>query len=393
MSTARIECVGGASGNMLLGALIDAGLEITPLEQALRRLPLPAFGLAVEQVVRRGVRAVHVEVRAPEERDARHLPDITAIIAQAALPSEVRHRAIAVFERLADAEARVHGISRDEVHFHEVGAVDAIVDVVGVVLGLSMLGVEAIGVSPLPVGTGSIRCAHGEMPNPAPATAELLRGWPLRFTDIPGELVTPTGAALLTTLGRFDLPHTTETVERIGYGAGTRDSDHVANVLRLIITNDAGGGRSDSVVRLEACIDDMNPQIFGHVTDRLFEEGALDVFITPVLMKKGRPANQITALSPTGLEDRLLAVLFEETTTIGVRVQPIERRLLPREQVCLQTSLGEVRFKIAGEGGRARPEYDDCRRIARERSIPLIDVLDRVRAEGEAALRARAHED
>lgn len=388
MITARIDCLGGASGNMLLGALIDAGLDPAALEHALRGLALPAWSLAVDRVKRRGVTAIHVEVRHPEEHVHRHLPDIADIVWRADIPEEVKHRTLSVFERLADAEARVHGISRDEVHFHEVGAVDAIVDVTGVVLGLSMLEVDRVRVSPLPVGTGLIRCAHGEMPNPAPATAELLRGAPLRFTDVPGELVTPTGAALLVTLGSFEDGPSEGRIERIGYGAGTRDPAQMANVVRVTLTRDTDRStgptsHTDTVVVLETTIDDMNPQVFEHLLRRLFDKGALDAFLTPVMMKKSRPATQLTVICRPGNENELADLVLAETTTLGVRMQTVERRLLPREIITVTTAWGDARVKVAG--GRLRPEYDDCRRIAEATGMPLLEVMERVAAEARAS--------
>lgn len=389
MITARFDCLGGASGNMLLGALIDAGLDVAALEHALRGLALPPWSLVVERVTRGGVAAVHVDVRYPEEHVHRHLPDIAAIVWRADIPEPVKHRTLSVFERLADAEARVHGISRDEVHFHEVGAVDAIIDVTGVVLGLSMLGVDQVRVSPLPVGTGLIRCAHGDMPNPAPATAELLRGAPLRFTDVPGERVTPTGAALLVTLGSFDPAPAEGIIERIGYGAGTRDPAQVANVVRVMLCHDASARaadtcHTDTVVMLETNIDDMNPQVFEHLLHRLFGAGALDAFLTPVLMKKSRPATQLTAICKPGTEGTLADIVLAETTSLGVRLQTVERRVLPREIVTISTTWGDVRVKSAG--GRLRPEHDDCRRIAETTGTPLLEVMERVAAEARAQL-------
>lgn len=392
MITARFDCLGGASGNMLLGALFDAGLDPAALEQALRGLALPPWSLVVERVTRHGVAAVHVDVRYPQEHVHRHLPDIAAIVWRADIPEAVKRRTLSVFERLADAEARVHGISRDEVHFHEVGAVDAIIDVTGVVLGLSMLGVDEVRVSPLPVGTGIIRCAHGDVPNPAPATAELLRGAPLRFTDVPGELVTPTGAALLVTLGTFERGPSEGRIERIGYGAGTRDPAQVANVVRVLLSRDVDRsteptGQTDTVVVLETGIDDMNPQVFEHVLRRLFEAGALDAFLTPVLMKKSRPATQLTVICRLGTEGALADIVLAETTTLGVRLQTVERRVLPREIVTIATAWGDVRVKRAG--GRLQPEYEDCRRIAEATGTPLLEVMQRVRDQAHA-LRGQA---
>jgi uncharacterized protein (TIGR00299 family) protein len=375
---ARIEALGGASGNMLLGSLIDAGLDVERLSRDLGTLPLPAWRLEIERVTRRGIAAIHVDVRYPEEHAHRHLPDILAIVAGGALPEKVRQQARAVFERLAAAEATVHGIGRDEVHFHEVGAVDAIVDIVGVVYGVHLLGIDTLYVSPLPVGTGPIQCEHGVMPNPAPATAELLRGAPLRFTEIPGELVTPTAAALLATLGRFAAPPP-GAIRAIGWGAGSRDPIEVANVVRTLVLDPGDGPEHDQVIELEANIDDMSPQIYEHVIDRLLEAGALDVTLTPLVMKKSRPAVRLGVICRPGDEESLAALVLAETTTLGVRMQTLRRRLLPRETREVETSLGRIRVKIAA--GRPRPEHDDCRRLAREHGLPLVEVMRRIEAE------------
>lgn len=393
MITARFDCLGGASGNMLLGAMVDAGVDVAVLEAHLRRLPLPAWSFDITRVHRRGLAAVHIDVRYPEESVARHLPDIVHIIEAAALPSTVQRDAIAVFTRLADAEARVHGIARHEVHFHEVGAVDAIIDIVGVVTGLSMLGAEAVSFTPLPVGVGTIRCAHGELPNPPPATAELLRGVPIRETDVPGELVTPTGAALLTTLGRCTPSDASWVIERIGYGAGTRDSERIANVTRLMLVRAARSARpdtppleTDTVMQIECVIDDMNPQIFGYVTELLLLRGALDAYLTPVQMKKGRPGTLLTVLCRPQDQDTMVATILGETTTLGVRVQPVERRVLPRVFHRVTTPWGDVRVKVAG--GRAHPEHDDCRRLAEASGVALRDVIDRAREAASRGLMA-----
>lgn len=380
-----IECVGGASGDMLLGALVDAGVDAQALERDLHRLPLPDWHLLISRVKRQGIAALHVEVVCPQVDVPRHLAEILEIIERGGLPETVCRHSRAVFERLADAEGSVHGIPRDEVHFHEVGAIDAIVDIVGVALGLYMLEVESVTVGTLPVGTGPIHCAHGVLPNPAPATLELLRGVPLRFTDVPGELVTPTAAALLTALGTFEALDCVMAVERIGYGAGTRDCANVPNVTRLLVARRTQlAVTGETVVQIETNLDDMNPQVFEYLMQRLFERGALDVFLTPITMKKSRPATLLSLLCRPGEERALVELVLAETTTLGVRAQTMQRLILPREVRDIETSFGTVRVKVTLRNGREvslQPEYEDCRRIAEERGLPLLSVMERVRAE------------
>jgi len=390
MKIALIDCIGGVSGNMMLGAILDAGVDVGRLESELRRLDLPSWRLESRKVVRKGIAATHVDIKYPAEDVERNLDDIVKIIDSSGLDTSIRQQSRAIFERLANAEARVHGIPSTQVHFHEVGAVDAIIDIVGTVTGLWMLGIRELHATELPIGRGTIECAHGTLPNPAPATVELLRGVPSRATELEGELVTPTGAAIVTTLARSYDFRERMTIERIGYGAGSRDLV-VPNVTRLVVAELLRENvlAPDTIVQLDTNIDDMNPQVYEFVMSRLFDAGALDVVMTPCFMKKNRPAVHLTVLSPSGRENKLLDLILRETTTLGVRMQTVQRVTLPRDVRTVETSLGPVRVKLVGRGAddaRPQPEYDDCRRIAAERNLPLMIVIDQVRQEARAAL-------
>lgn len=392
MKIAYFDCISGASGDMILGALVDAGLPLEELAAALRKLPIEGYRLTAEKV-RRGVimaTKVHVNIEAAQEPPHRSLESILDIIAASALPEKVKERGTAIFQRLAAAEARVHGKKLDEVHFHEVGAIDAIVDIMGAVIGLNILGAEAVYSSPLPSGSGTVDTAHGILPIPAPATLELIAmaGAPVRPTpSLPFEFVTPTGAAILTTLATFQQPALS--LEKVGYGAGSRDIPGVPNVLRLWL------GQSHNEIReglllFETNIDDMSPELCGYVMERLFAGGALDVWFTPIQMKKNRPAVMLSALAPREVEQSIVEVILAETSTLGVRVQPVHRHETARESLEFESSLGRVSVKLKRSGGLIMgiaPEFEDCRRIARERHLPLQQVYRIVAAEAEARLK------
>lgn len=408
---AIIDCVGGASGNMLLGALLDAGLPLGQLLADLRSLTLPPFELEVTKVWRAGITATHVATHYAPETTVRHLRDIRAIIETSPLAPTVVEGAMRTFERLAHAEARIHGCTVEEIHFHEVGAMDAILDVVGFALGLHRLQIDEVHAGPVPVGTGSIACQHGLMPNPAPATAALLEGVPLRYTDWPGELVTPTGAALITSYARSYQFTGDLVVTHTGYGAGTRDGT-VSNVTRLTLGHRPAVRRAppgasldsqprragprfqhDVVTLLETNIDDMNPQAYEHVIELLFEAGSLDVWLLPVHMKKLRPGIVLHALCLPQDADRLSGLLLEHTSSLGVRRSTRERTVLEREEHTLQTPWGAVRVKLALRGSPTlQPEYDDCRRIAQTEGLPLLQVMEEVRRLGRSTLTQRSSE-
>jgi uncharacterized protein (TIGR00299 family) protein len=395
MRIAYFDCPSGASGDMVLGALVDAGCELGTLEAALASLGVEGWRLEARAVERGGLRGTHLVVRTDPARRFHTLGDMLRPIARSTLPDAVKARAGAVLQRLAEAEARVHQVPVDAVHFHEVGDLDTLVDVVGSVAGLDALGVDRVHVSPLPIGGGTVETAHGRLPVPAPATAELLRGFPVYDNGVVAELVTPTGAAILTTLGTPGrLP--AMTLERIGWGAGTRELP-VPNLLRVLVgqttSGDSEPGEVETLVSVETTIDDMSPQLYEPLVERLLAAGALDVYLTPVVMKRSRPGTVLTALALPELADRLAEVLFRETTTIGVRWSEVRRRRLPRELVRLPTTFGPVTFKISTLGGRVvtvTPEFEEVRRIADAEGRPVREVLETVRLDGLRAIEADA---
>jgi uncharacterized protein (TIGR00299 family) protein len=379
MRIAYFDCFSGISGNMILGALVDAGLDVERLTAELAHLPISGYALRTEEVRRRGLRGTYVEVEVSEKGVERHLHQIEEIIDGSDLPKAVKSRSQAIFRRLAEAEARVHGMPIDHVHFHEVGAMDAIVDVVGAAVGLWLLGIKRVYASPVHVGCGTVTCAHGTLPVPAPATQELLRGVPIYGRDVEAELVTPTGAAILTTLVEEFGGAPPMQVRQVGYGAGSRDLP-LPNLLRVSIgetTEKVEGYEEDVVTVIETNIDDMNPQLFEHVMDRLFDAGALDVFLTPIQMKGSRPGVQLTVLLTEERVADALGVLFAETTTIGVRMYPMRRWKLGRERIVVETRYGPIGAKVARRGAavmNVAPEYRECQRAAEERGVPLKEV-------------------
>lgn len=392
MRLAYFDCPSGAAGDMILGACVDAGAPFETLRAELRKLPLRDWELRFSEVRRGAFRAAKVDVDIDPHAHHHHrsLGDIVAILRGSTLAPGIVERAERIFTRLADAEARVHGTTRETVHFHDVGAVDAIVDITGSVVALSLLGIERLAVSALPLGGGFVDGAHGRMPVPGPGTAELLRGFPVIDTGVRRELVTPTGAAILTTLAAASGRMPSMTVERVGYGAGTWDPPDAANVLRVFVGAAADeAGQAETVAQVETTIDDMSPQLYEPLLDRLLAAGALDVFLTPVLMKRSRPGTVLTALCPPERVDDVRRVLFEESTTIGVRWSERRRAVLPRETVTLTTTDGPLRFKVSRLAGRAvtvTPEFADVVRLARDKGRPVREVLDRARAEARRLL-------
>jgi len=384
MSILRFECFSGISGDMIMGSLLDLGLSLDDLRAGLEKLNVKNFSVSARKVVKSGVSATKFDVEMGEEHSHRHLSHIVKIIEGSELTPGVKERAVAIFRRLAEAEAKVHGTTVEKVHFHEVGAIDAIVDIVGACIGLELLGVKEIYCSPLNVGTGFVDCAHGTMPVPAPATAELLRDIPIYSNQVSGELVTPTGAAIVSTLAKEFGPMPAFRIRGIGYGAGSKDFKGTANVLRALqceFVAEASVTPADRVVVLEASIDDMNPQICGHLLDRLLSSGALDVFTSPVQMKKNRPGLLLTVLAPMHLADALGSQIFEETTTIGIRYHETERRVLEREVEVVECEFGNIKVKVSKLNGKIinfAPEYEDCRQAALTRGIPYKWVQSRV---------------
>jgi len=380
----------GASGDMFLGALVDAGLPLKALREELRKLPLEGYSLAAAKTQRGGIAATKVNVkvksRAHAHDDAHphaNLPEILDLIAHSTLPDEDKAQASAVFQRLADAEGRVHGCPPERIHFHEVGAVDAIVDIVGSVVGLRLLAVERVVSGPIRTGMGFVTCAHGRLPVPAPATAELIKGFPTVGTDVEGELTTPTGAALLTTLADAFGPRPLMTVSAVGYGAGTATRETPPNVLRLFLgevaTDAEAAEESDEVLIIEANLDDITGEIIGYVLDRLFAAGALDAFLIPIHMKKNRPGVILQAIVEPANAPAIEQIILTETSTFGIRRTRASRRKLRRESVEVETRYGKIRVKVGHMGTalvHAAPEYEDCRRAAADAAIPLKHVYD-----------------
>src|SRR6266849_2850885 len=394
MRIAYFDCPSGAAGDMIMGALVDAGAPFEALQGELAKLRLSGFTLERREVMKSAFRATKVEVHVHGEghaHDERHeghphrnLRSILDLIASSGLRPAVKAGAARIITRLADAEARVHGTSVEEVHFHEVGAVDAIVDVTGACIGLDLLGVDAVHCSALPVGGGFVTGAHGRMPIPGPGTAELLKGFPVVDTGVRRELVTPTGAAILTTLSVSAGAMPPMTVEAVGYGAGDMDLE-APNVIRVFLGIASESGRRETIMQVETTVDDMSPQLWEAIFERLFEAGALDVYLTPVTMKKSRPGTVLTALCVPDRVTDLSRVLFEESPTIGVRWTAYQRERLDREMVTLTTTYGAIPFKVSRLDGRVvtvTPEFDEVRRIARAKGLPVREVLDQARAEG-----------
>lgn len=386
MRIAYFDCPSGAAGDMIMAALVDAGASLEGLRAELAKLQLPGWQLAARPVRRGAFRAlkIDVEVDARADHPHRSLADILAILRSSGLSATAKDKAMRIFTRLAEAEARAHGTTPDAVQFHDVGAVDAIVDVTGGVIALELLDVDAVHISALPIGGGVVEGPHGAIPVPGPGTAELLRGFPVVDTGVRAELVTPTGAAILTTLalGAGRMPPMT--VASVGYGAGTREMAGVPNLLRCFIGEGTAAGGDETIIQLETTIDDMSPQLYEPLLDRLFETGALDVFLTPVVMKKSRPGVVLTALCPPEAVSALTRVLFEESSTIGVRWSAWQRARLERELVTLATAYGAMPFKISRLDGRIvtiTPEFAEVARIAREKSVPVREVLDQARAD------------
>jgi len=389
--TAYFDCFSGASGDMLLGSLLDAGLPLADLKGALQSLPIHGWDVQLEPEVREGIRGSRAVVTYDEAHQPhRHLPDILAVIEAGALPAAAKAQATAVFWRLARAEAKVHGTEPEHVHFHEVGAIDSIIDVVGVVTGLHLLGVQAVYASTLPLGGGTVETAHGTLPVPAPATLEVLAEAhvPTRPHPAQVELLTPTGAALLAELARFEQPSLQ--VERVGYGFGTRRVPAV-NAVRLWLGQAEARAPwlEDEVVLLECNLDNTTGETLGYVQGRLLEAGALDVWTTPIYMKKGRPGVLLSVLAPPALAGGLSELILRETPTLGVRHDPRRRTIAGREVREVQTPWGAVQVKVkllAGQPVSAAPEYEDCARLAREAGVPWQEVYasaQRTWAEGQ----------
>jgi uncharacterized protein (TIGR00299 family) protein len=389
MNLAYFDCFSGISGDMTLGALIDAGCDIERLRNELQALQVAGWELTAEKVWKNGMAATYAKVRTEDQKNHRSLSDILEILNKSKLDGQVRDRATAIFQKLGEAEARVHDVPLDKIHFHEVGAVDAIIDIVGACIGFHALGIERFACSPLNVGGGTAKMAHGVLPVPAPATAALLQGKPTYSNGVQRELVTPTGAAIVATVCDAFGPQPPMKVTAIGYGAGTADLEGQPNVVRIMIGQTIGqtgqqtgetlvAGYDEEISVIEANLDDMNPQIYGYFLERALAAGALDVYSTPVQMKKNRPGTLLTVLCKPQDASALTTLIFAETTTFGVRTTTARRRILPREHVSVSTTYGEVRIKVSRINGgiqHAAPEFEDCRKLAMEKNVPLQQVI------------------
>jgi uncharacterized protein (TIGR00299 family) protein len=385
MTLAYFDCFSGISGDMTLGALVDAGVSIDALRSELAKLGLPGYEITAGKVKRSGIAATKVNVVIDQKNQkSRHLSDILAIVNGSSLSPSIKEKSIRIFTRLAEAEARVHGTTPDKIHFHEVGAVDSIVDIVGSVIGLELLGISRIMASPVNVGSGTVRTAHGLLPIPAPATVEMLKGVPFHQSATQFELATPTGAAIVSTLGESFGPLPPMNVSVIGYGAGDKDFPGMPNVLRLMIGEPAAVYEQDTSLVIETNIDDMNPQVYDYLIEKLLARGAQDVYLTPIIMKKGRPAVLLSVLTDRTKTDALLDTIFRETTSIGVRIQETGRKKLDREIQEVDTRYGRVRIKISRQGEEVltvTPEYEDCRKIAEEKQVPLKTVIEEAKSQ------------
>jgi uncharacterized protein (TIGR00299 family) protein len=400
LKIAYFDCFSGISGDMALGALVDVGVRPDALNVELAKLKLDEFTLYFEKTTKHGIAGTRAIVEITESQsvssrskthhsDSHHhghthqpsrcLSDVLTILDNSNLEDRIVTCAKQIFDRLAEAEARVHDMPKDRVHLHEVSGVDSMVDIVGVVIGLHLLGIEEIYASPLLMGSGFVRCAHGLMPVPAPGTLELLRGVPVHQTEIRKELVTPTGAAIVTALGRGFGPMPAMVIDRVGYGAGTRNLEEQPNLLRIVTGEKRSDLEHDQVCLIETNLDDLSPEIMAYVTEKLFEQGALDVFLTPILMKKGRAATKLSVLANVTLQEAMMETLLMETTTFGVRFSAVERFKLSRHFTEVKTRWGVVRVKHGYSGDKllkSIPEYEDCKRLAEQNHIPLKEIYE-----------------
>jgi uncharacterized protein (TIGR00299 family) protein len=382
MKLAYFDCFSGISGDMTLAALLDAGCPLATLRGDLEGLDVPGWTISAEKVWKNGMAATLIRVTSEDQTKHRGLLAILEILQKSKLSEPVKKNASEIFRKLGEAEAAVHAVPLENIHFHEVGAVDAIVDIVGACIGFQVLGIEKFACSALNVGGGTAKMAHGVLPVPAPATAKLLEGKPTYSNGVAKELVTPTGAAIVATLCESFGPQPAMSVSAIGYGAGSADLEEQPNVVRIMIGEAAGKalpGFHEEISIIEANLDDMNPQIYGYFLEKALAAGALDVYTTPVQMKKNRPGTLLTLLCKPADTNALMSLIFAETTTLGARTYTAERRTLPRETVNVHTQYGDVLVKLARVNGTIRhvaPEYEDCRKLACEKNVPLQQVIN-----------------
>jgi len=382
MKLAYFDCFSGISGDMTLGAVVDSGCPLERLREGLQGLQVPGWSISAEKVWKNGMAATFVRVTAEDQTKHRCLSAILEILDKSSLTEPVKKNSSAIFRKLGEAEAAVHDVALDRIHFHEVGAVDAMVDIVGACIGFEALGIERFACSALNVGGGTAKMAHGVLPVPAPATAKLLQGKPTYSNGVQKELVTPTGAAIVSTLCDSFGPQPAMSVSAIGYGAGSANLEGQPNVVRIMIgeaAQEAVPGFEEEITVIEANLDDMNPQIYGYFLEKALAAGALDVYTTPVQMKKNRPGTLLTLLCKPADNNALMSLIFAETTTLGARTFTAQRRTLPRETVNVHTKYGDVHVKLARVNGSIRhvaPEYEDCRKLACERNVPLQQVIN-----------------
>jgi pyridinium-3,5-bisthiocarboxylic acid mononucleotide nickel chelatase len=380
MKIAYFDCFSGISGDMIAGSLLDAGLDIKMLETEIDKLGLESVKIKASKIVKQNIASTKFDVIYEDQSHHRHLRHLNALVENTSLDNDIIEKAKEVFLKIAVAEAKIHNMPLEKVHFHEVGAIDTIVDVVAALTGLKMLGVEKVYCSRLNVGSGFVTFSHGKFPVPAPATAEILRDVPTYSTDSKGELVTPTGAAIITALADSfgDMPSIK--TQAIGYGAGTKDFEH-PNVLRVYLGEMAAEGASEEIDVIETDIDDMNPQWYDHVMERLYGEGALEVFFTNIQMKKNRPGVKLTILAKPGDKDRLIKIIFKDTTSLGVRFRRESRVILKREVKTFETSFGEVNAKVSyfnDEQVNIKVEYDDLKRLAFENKLSIKQISNEI---------------
>ena len=385
MKIAYFDTIAGISGDMTLGALVSAGVPLDELNKELQALGIGGFELQARHIERNGMVATKVDVVISEQPHYhRHIKDIEELIEKSSLTDNVKERSKKIFREVAIAESKVHNIAIEKVHFHEVGAIDSLVDIVGVSICLEKLGIQAVYSSPIKVGSGgTVKSQHGVLPVPTPATMEILKDYPILLTDVPFELTTPTGAAIIKALSRGILTAEKIQVSAIGYGAGEREIEQLPNLLRVFIGNLEQNYLADEIVSIETNIDNMNPEIYPYVIEKIISAGAHDAYLIPILMKKGRPGIILSALVERVKIDRILDIIFRETTTLGVRIQPIERKKLPRSAKQVQTSFGTVTAKVIIFEGKEqlRVEFEECKRIAAEKNLPLAEVYRKLENE------------
>ena len=400
MKTAYFECSAGISGDMCLGALVDAGASLSAIKRSLKKIPIAGYTLSSRKVIRAGISATKVDIKIKKSvvnaypdmplhnEQARRWKDVQNIIRKSVLPEKIKSKGLIIFKKLFEAEGKVHGKPFDSIHLHELGATDCIVDIFGTLICLDFLGIEKVIASPVNIGQGTVNTTHGLLPVPAPATIELLRGYPVYSSEIPFELTTPTGAVILKTLASSCVSFPRITVETIGYGAGNRDITAIPNVLRLMIGEEytvnskpIAPASENSVIILETNIDDMNPQYFESVMNRLFAAGALDVFLENIIMKKSRPGIKLTAIVKEHDVDKMADILFNETTTIGIRIYRADRKILEREVKRIKTRYGFVRVKVSRLKGKivtTTPEYEDIKAISEKTNTPIKNIAEEV---------------